>query len=106
MTSEALTQVLQQARDQAKTILTTLEQTGHPQTNESSGLYLAIVSLQKRLAAPGAVAHAQELTTEFQQLAPLCKGKLEPLKSLLEQAVRIVQVRSNSAPRDTPRREH
>ncbi len=95
MTSQALTQVLQQARDQAKTILTTLEQTGHPQTNESSGFYLAIVSLQKRLAAPGATAHAQELAAELQQLAALCKGKLEPLKSLLEQALRIVRERSN-----------
>ncbi len=95
MTSEPLTQVLQQARDQAKAILATLEQTGHPQTNESSGLYLALVSLQKRLAAPGAVARAHEFVRELQELTALCKGKLEPLKSLLEHAVRIVQGRSN-----------
>jgi hypothetical protein len=95
MTSQALAQVVQQAREQAKTILAALEQTGHPQTNESSGLYLALVSLQKRLGAPGAMARAQELTTELQQLAALCKGKLEPLKALLDQAVRIVQGRAN-----------
>jgi hypothetical protein len=95
MTSEGLTQVLQRARDQAKTILTTLEQTGHPQTNESSGLYLALVSLQKRLAAPGAAARAHEFATELQELTALCKGKLEPLKSLLEQAVRITRGPSN-----------
>jgi hypothetical protein len=37
------------ARDQAKTFLTALEQQGHPETSRSSGLYLALVSLRKRL---------------------------------------------------------
>jgi hypothetical protein len=93
MTNQALAQVLQQAREQAKKILTALEQTGHPQTNESSGLYLALVSLQKRLVGPGATTRAQELAGELQQLAAQCKGKLEPLKSHLEQALRIIQGR-------------
>jgi len=39
--------VISKAREQAKELLTQLE--GHPQTNESSAVYLALVTLQKRL---------------------------------------------------------
>ncbi|MGH7548016.1 MAG: hypothetical protein ACREMM_07570 [Gemmatimonadales bacterium] len=46
MTMPALFHAIQRARDQAKAILDTLEQAGHPQTSESSGLYLGLVTLQ------------------------------------------------------------
>jgi len=37
------------ARDEAKRVLTELESRGHPQTNQSSALYLALVGIEKRL---------------------------------------------------------
>jgi hypothetical protein len=89
----ALADVLRKARDQAKAILGALEQTGHPQTNESSGVYLALVTLHKRLAAQGAAPRVDEFAAELQQLAALCQGKLEPLKPLLEEAVGIARGR-------------
>jgi hypothetical protein len=91
VTSQALSQVIQKARDQAKQLLSALERTGHPQTNESSGLYLALVTMQKRLAAHGAAVRPAELAAELEQLAGMCKGKLEPLKALFDEAVRIAR---------------
>jgi hypothetical protein len=88
VTSQALSQVIQKARDQAKQLLSALERTGHPQTNESSGLYLALVTMQKRLAQ-GAAVRPAELAAELEQLAGMCKGKLEPLKALFDEALRI-----------------
>jgi hypothetical protein len=87
-----LADVLQRARDQAKAILGALEQTGHPQTNESSGLYLALVTIHKRAAAQGS-ARLDEIGAELAQLAALCTGKLAPLKPLLEEAVAIARGR-------------
>ncbi len=42
---EELLRILTAARDQAKTILATLEQQGHPQTNESNGVYFGLVTI-------------------------------------------------------------
>ena len=93
MTSQALSQVLQKARDEAKAILKALEKAGHPQTNESSSLYLGVVTIQKRLAAKGTAAPVGEFAAELEQLAELCTGKLAPLKPLLEEAVGIARGR-------------
>ena len=41
--------VITNAQDQAKELQTHLEDQGHPQTNASSAVYLALVTLQKRL---------------------------------------------------------
>jgi hypothetical protein len=77
------------ARDQAKALLSTLEGQGHPETSRSSALYLALVSLRKRLtkeeAAPAGVI------AELDQLVTLCEGKLAPIKPLLEDARRIAR---------------
>ncbi len=95
MTTQTLAQLIQQARDEAKTILSALEQ-GHPQTEESSAVYLGLVTLQKRLAATGP-SGAGALASEIEQLAVLCARKLERLKPLLEQAARLA--RGGAAPR-------
>jgi hypothetical protein len=95
VTTQTLAQVLQQARDEAKTILSALEQAGHPQTEESSAVYLGLVTLQKRIAAMGA-SGASVLAPEIEQLAALCARKLERLKPLLEQAARLA--RGGAAP--------
>lgn len=96
MTTRTLAQVIQQARDEAKTILSALEQAGHPQTEESSAVYLGLVTLQKRLAATGP-SGAGVLAPEMEQLAALCDRKLERLKPLLEEAARLA--RGGAAPR-------
>jgi hypothetical protein len=85
-----LLKIIQQARDEAKAILTGLETAGHPQTSESSSLYLALVTLQKRLAQGGA-AGVGDFRGELEQLKALCVGKLEPLKPRLEEALRITR---------------
>ncbi len=91
MTLHALIATVQKARDQTKEILRGLEQTGHPQTNESSSIYLALVMLQKRLATFRAGAPLGEFVAELGQLATMCTGKLAPLKPLLDEAERIAR---------------
>jgi hypothetical protein len=90
VTTQTLAQVIQQARDEAKTILSALERAGHPQTEESSAVYLGLVTLQKRLGATGPSA-ASGLAPGIEQLAALCTRKLERLKPLLEQAARLTR---------------
>jgi hypothetical protein len=90
MTAQTLQEIIQQARGEAKVILTTLEGGGHPQTNESSSLYLGLVTLHKRLDALGP-ARAGEIATDLEQLSALCVGKLAGVKPLLEQAARLAR---------------
>lgn len=79
------------ARDQAKELLTLLESQGHPQTNRSSSLYLALVSIQKRLRAVDPVLPVARLVPDLEQLVTLCDGKLATIKPLLEDAVRLAR---------------
>jgi hypothetical protein len=90
VTTQTLAQLIQQARAEAKTILGALEQVGHPQTEESNAVYLALVTLQKRLAATGP-SGATALAPQIEELAVLCARKLERLKPLLEQAARVAR---------------
>jgi hypothetical protein len=83
-----LAELLTRARDQAKAILAAAEHAGHPQTNESSDLYLGLVTILKRLSQRGAAAPLGEFAPDLMQLAGLCQGRLEPLKPLLEEAVK------------------
>ena len=86
---EDLVRAISTARDQAKKLLTALEQVGHPETSRSSSLYLALVSMRKRLTkdeqSPSAVI------TELAQLVTLCEGKLARIKPDLEDALRIAR---------------
>ena len=86
---EDLVRAVSTARDQARELLAQLEQQGLPETAGSSSLYLALVSLLKRLnkeaPAPAAIA------VELDQLATMCEGKLAPLKPLLEDASRVAR---------------
>ncbi len=77
------------ARDQAKKFLTALEQQGHPETSRSSALYLALVSLRKRLTKEAATPAA--VITELEQLVTLCEGKLARIRPDLEDAVKIAR---------------
>ena len=86
---EDLVRAISTARDQAKKLLTALEQQGHPETSRSSSLYLALVAMRKRLTKdevpPGAVV------TELEQLVTLCEGKLARIKPDLEEALQIAR---------------
>ena len=86
---EDLVRAISTARDQAKKLLTALEQQSHPETSRSSSLYLALVSIRKRLTkdeqSPGAVV------AELEQLVTLCAGKLARIKPDLEDALRIAR---------------
>lgn len=83
---------IQKARDQARAILTALEEHGHAQTNQSSSLYLALVGIQKRLLgvdpAPPPVAR---FVPELEQLVRECQGNLAPVKTFLEEALEIAR---------------
>jgi hypothetical protein len=89
--AQDLVLVIRKARDEAKALLTQLEKAGHPQTNQSSSLYLALVSMQKRLTVDPPPPSVAQFGPELEQLAALCSGKLASIKPLLEEALRIAR---------------
>ncbi|PYO16623.1 MAG: hypothetical protein DMD31_02275 [Gemmatimonadetes bacterium] len=91
---EQLLRVVNEARDQAKTILTTLEQQGHPQTSESNGVYFGLVTILKQLRTLEPAPALGGLASELEQLAGLCVGKLAPLEALLREAARVARTGS------------
>jgi len=88
---EALIRVVSAARDQAKTILATLEQHGHPQTSESNGVYFGLVTILKQLRTIDPAPPVAGLASELEQLAGLCVGKLAPLEAQLREAARVAR---------------
>ncbi|HEX4628504.1 MAG TPA: hypothetical protein VH137_06920 [Gemmatimonadales bacterium] len=83
---------VRQARDQAKTILNTLEGQGHPETARSSALYLALVTIQKRLLATDPPPPPlTEFIAQLEQLTQDCTGKLTSIKTLIDNAVRVAR---------------
>jgi len=83
---------VQKARDEAKAILNRLELQGHPQTSQSSALYLALVMMQKRLLAvdPPPPPLAQVIP-ELTQLASQCVGTLARIRPLIDEALRVAR---------------
>jgi hypothetical protein len=86
---EDLVRAISTARDQAKKLLTALEQQGHPETSRSSSLYLALVSIRKRLTKDE--QPPRSVVTDLEQLLTLCEGKLARIKPELEDALRIAR---------------
>lgn len=89
---QSLAAAVRKARDQAKAILGVLQSQGHPETGQSNSVYLALVTLQKRLLAadppPPPIAR---FVPELKQLVGECGGKLAPVKPLIEDALRLAQ---------------
>jgi hypothetical protein len=80
------------ARDEAKHILTQLETRGHPQTNQSSALYLALVGIQKRvLAVDPPPASMAQTALDLEDVLRQCTGKLAPVQRLIAAALRLAQ---------------
>jgi hypothetical protein len=89
---QSLGLAVQKARDQAKKILNLLEGQGHPDTQRSSAVYLALVTMQKRLLATDPPPPPLgDFTAQLGQLAGDCTGKLAPIKPLIEEAARIAR---------------
>jgi hypothetical protein len=92
VTHQDLAAAVRKARDQAKLVLNQLETQGHPDTTRSSSLYLALVTVQKRLQAsdppPPPIA---SFVPELEQLARDCGGKLAPIKPLIDNALRLAR---------------
>ncbi len=90
VTHQELAAVVRKARDHAKALLDELQTQGHPDTRQSSSLYLALVTLQKRLQAvdppPPAIAR---FVPELEQMARACSGKLTSIKPLIDEALRL-----------------
>ena len=76
-----LARVIGKARDQAKSL-----------TSHSSSLYLALVSIRKRLLTEDpAPPPVSQFVPELEGLVALCSDKLAPIKPLLEEALRIAR---------------
>src|SRR2546421_11576405 len=88
---EQLLRVVTQARDQAKTILATREQQGHPQTSESNGVYFGLVTILKQWRTIAPAPPVAGLANELEQLAGLCIGKLARLEPQLREAARVAR---------------
>ena len=86
---EDLVRAVSAARDQAKRFLTAFEQQGHPETSRSSALYLALVSLRKRLMKEAPTPAA--VIAELEQLLTLCEGKLARIRPELEDALKVAR---------------
>jgi len=86
---EDLVRVVSGARDQAKTLLTAFEQQGHPETSRSSALYLALVSLRKRLTKEAPPVSA--VVVDLEQILTLCEGKLTRIKPDIEDALKVAR---------------
>src|SRR5207302_11255056 len=91
---EELIRAVSQAKDQAKTIPAALEQQGHPQTNESNGVYFGLVTILKQLRILEPNAHLAGLARELQPLAGLCIGQLVQPEAQLREAARVARGRS------------
>ena len=78
------------ARDRAKELLSQLERQGHSQTGKSSAVYLALVTIHKRLVTvnppPPPVTH---FVPDLEQLVRGCEARLAPVRPLLEAALRV-----------------
>jgi hypothetical protein len=88
---DELVRLVSEARDQAKTVLSALEQSGHPQTNESSGVFFGLVTILKQLRAVDPPPTLGHLAGELEQLVGLCTGKLASLEPLVRQAAQLAR---------------
>jgi len=98
LTHQSLAAAVRKARDQAKATLDALQTQRHPETAHSSALYLALVSIQKRLLtvdpAPPAVS---AFVPELEQLVSQCEGKLAAIKPQIESALRLAAGRTDKS---------
>ena len=79
------------ARDEAKRILTKLESRNHPQTNQSSALYVALAGIQTRLLAVDPAPSMAQVILDLEQVLRQCDGRLASVQPLIAGALRLAQ---------------
>jgi hypothetical protein len=86
--ARALVAVLERAREQVRALVDALERQGHAEIGASSGLYLGLVALRKRVSVE---LPATNIAPELEQLVRLCDGELAMVRPTLEQALRLAR---------------
>jgi hypothetical protein len=86
--ARALVALLERAREQARALVDALERRGHGEIGPSSGLYLGLVALRKRVSVE---LPATSIAPELEQLVRQCEGELAPVRPALEQALRLAR---------------
>jgi hypothetical protein len=86
--ARALVALLERAREQARVLVDALERSGHAEIGPSSGLYLGLVALRKRVSVE---LPATNIAPELEQLVRQCEGELAPVRPALEQALRLAR---------------
>lgn len=92
VTHQELAAAVRRARDQAREVLNELQGRGHPDTEQSSSLYLALVTLQKRLlTVDPPPPPIDRFVPDLQQLSLACGGRLASIKPLVDEALRLAR---------------
>jgi hypothetical protein len=86
--ARALVAVLERAREEVRALVDALERQGHREIGQSSGLYLGLVALRKRVSVE---LPATNIAPELEQLVRQCDGELAAVKPTLEQALRLAR---------------
>jgi hypothetical protein len=86
--ARALVAVLERAREQVRALVDAMERSGHAEIGPSSGVYLGLVALRKRVSVE---LPATNIAPELEQLVRQCEGELEPVRPALEQALRLAR---------------
>jgi hypothetical protein len=84
----AIVALLERAREQVRALVDALERRGHGEIGASSGLYLGLVALRKRVSVE---LPATNIAPELEQLVRQCEGELAPVRPALEQALRLAR---------------
>ncbi len=86
--ARALVAVLERAREQVRALVDSQERQGHAEIGQSSGLYLGLVALRKRVSVE---LPATNVASELELLVRQCDGELAAVKPTLEQALRLAR---------------
>ncbi len=80
------------AKQMAKSLLLDIERDGTAPTGRSSALYLSLMVMHKQLLVteppPPPVS---QFAADLEQLARACHGRMDPVKPLIEEALRIAR---------------
>ncbi|HZI21460.1 MAG TPA: hypothetical protein VFD76_03055 [Gemmatimonadales bacterium] len=80
------------AKQLAKSLLLDSERDGTAPTGRSSALYLSLMVMHKQLlVAEPPPPPVSQFAADLEQLARACKGRMDPVKPLIEAAVRVAR---------------
>ena len=80
------------AKELAKSLLLDVERDGSVPTGRSSAVYLSLVVMQKQLlTVDPPPPPLSQFVADLDQLSRACRGRLDPLKPLVEAALRVAR---------------